>query len=179
MEDTQRLGTAIAKATVIISLLGPGPKVPASGEFPFAAYYSAMFPLMCSSSSAKRILVMGTAAIHEKDDRGSFVASLMTSVVRFAFPAGYRTILDIHQAFQKKAQGLDWTILRLSMVQGGGDALSWEKDRQDATFAGSLGVKGWTYYIKRGGLAKWLVDQAEQDGSGAPGSVPAVSYTRA
>jgi hypothetical protein len=58
----------------------------------------------------------------------------------------------------------------------GGDALSWEKDRQDATFAGSLGVKGWTYYVKRGGLAKWLVDQAEQDGSGAPGSVPAATH---
>lgn len=177
MEDTEGLSLAISKATVIISLLGPGPKVPPSGEHPFADYYSAIFPLM-RSHSVKRILAMGTLGIREKDDKSSFMVSLMNVGVRYGVPAAYRAIQNIHHVFKKEADGLDWTIFRLGMVQGGGDENSWEKDRLHGTYAGHVGGSGWTWYIKRGGLAKWLVDQAEAE-RGVAEYLPAVSYYQA
>jgi hypothetical protein len=120
---------------------------------------------------------MGTAVIYGTEDRFSFIVSLISAVVRFTLPAAHRTILGIHQVFQKEANGLDWTIFRLSIVRGDSDEASWKRDRQDATFAGPIGTTGWTWYIRRGGLAKWLVDQAEEGISEALGRIPAVSYS--
>lgn len=176
MEDTERLGEAISKATVVISLLGPVGKPP-SGEFPFPGYYSTIFPLM-RSHSTKRILAMGTASIDDPNDKSSFIRRALVTGVRYGFSAAYRTILGIAKVFQEEAQDLDWTVFRLGMVQGGHDEESWKKDRDDRVFAGPVGEVGWTWYVRRGALAKWLVDRAE-DGDAVTEHMPAISFHNA
>lgn len=172
MEDTTRLNTAVSSTSAIISLLGPVGKT--SGEFPFPGYYSALFPMMRQHSVA-RILAMGTVSIEDVGDKSSLLRGLMVGGVRYGFAAAYRTILRIAAVFQQEAEGLDWTIFRLGMVQGGHDGESWKQDRDDRVFAGPVGEAGWTWKIRRGALAKWLVDRIEDRDTIPGGKMPALS----
>lgn len=52
MEDTASLGVVIAKAYIILSLLGPNDM---RGPMPYPGYYSSIFPLM-REHKVKRIM---------------------------------------------------------------------------------------------------------------------------
>lgn len=52
MEDTASLGAVIAKAYIIVSLLGPNDM---RGPMPYPGYYSSIFPLM-REHRVKRIM---------------------------------------------------------------------------------------------------------------------------
>ncbi|KAH7119451.1 NmrA family protein [Dactylonectria estremocensis] len=173
MDDIERLGNAVSKASVVISLLGPNGKVK-GGEFPYPGYYSAIFPLM-RRHSVKSILALATVSVEDTNDKSSFIRRALVTGVKYGFAAGYRTMVGIGRVFQEEAEALNWTVFRVGMVQGEHDEGSWKKDRDDPIFAGQVGETGWTWYIRRGAMAKWLVDRIEDDDDVVGSRTPALS----
>ncbi|KAM0276582.1 hypothetical protein ACHAQH_006587 [Verticillium albo-atrum] len=173
MDDTERLSSAVSKVNVIISLLGPTGK--ATGEYPYPGYYTAIMPLM-RQHSVKRILALATVSIEDAHDKSSLIRRALATLVKYGFAAAYRTMVNIGRVFQQDAEGLNWTVFRVGMVQGEHDEESWRKNREDPVFPGSVGETGWTWYIKRGALAKWLVDRAEEGDEVLASRMPALSY---
>jgi hypothetical protein len=165
----------VAQSKAIISLLGPsGTNLP--NPNPYIPFYSALFPLM-RKHGVKRILAMSTVSAPDEQDGFSLIRWLLVTLIRFLIPAAYRLMLDIARVFREEATGLDWTVFRLGMLPGGSDEASWARDREEGVFAGNVGGE-WKAWIKRGALARWLVDAVEAEGDGAGqwvGKLPAVS----
>lgn len=173
MDDTASLSAAIARSSMILSLLGPN-NIRAPAPMPYPGYYSTIFPLM-RQHGTKRIMAMCTISATVPGDRFNLLRFLLVLVVRLLVPAAYRAMLDIVKVFRDEATDLDWTIFRLAMIPGGDDEASWKKDREDSTAAGYIGDKSWKYWTRRGGLATWLVDCAEGGQEEWIHKLPAVS----
>ncbi|KAI0011414.1 hypothetical protein F4779DRAFT_573686 [Xylariaceae sp. FL0662B] len=173
MDDISTLSSAVARCNVILSLLGPN-DLRSKTLPPYAEYYSNLFPIM-REHGVKRIVAMSTISADQPQDGFSLIKWLMVLMVRIIVPASYQAVRSIARVFQEEAQGLDWTVYRLAMIPGGHDEQSWSKDRERAVYAGYIGDGKWTYWIRRGALARWLVDCAEGEQREWIGKFPAIS----
>ncbi|KAH8890439.1 NAD(P)-binding protein [Thozetella sp. PMI_491] len=171
MEDTEALSAAIAKSKIIVSLLGPNQF---SAPMPYPSYYSTIFKLM-RDNGVKRILAMSTVSADVPEDKSQLLISFLVLAVRLLVPAGYRVMRDIAKVFKDEADGLDWTIYRLAFIPGGDDEASWKTDRQHTAHAGYVGDGKFKSWMKRAGLARWLVDCVEGEQTKWIGKLPAVS----
>ncbi|PNH28058.1 hypothetical protein VD0002_g8553 [Verticillium dahliae] len=176
MDDAEKLSLVVSRAAVIISLLGPSGRT--TGEYPYPGYYSTIIPLV-RQHSVKRILVLATVSVEDSDDKSSFVRRALVTGVKYGFAAAYRTNVAIANVFRETAEGVNWIVFRVGMVHGEHDKESWRNDRQGAVFAGSVGEPGWTWNIKRGALARWLIDRAEVPNETLASRTPAVSNLKA
>lgn len=175
MDDTDKLGFAVAKCNLVLSLLGPdssqGRSLPPSL---YPNYYSSLFLLM-RQHGVRRILAMNSASAKDPLDSFSLVVFLLTLFIRIFAPAAYQTMQGLTRVFHE-ADDLEWALFRLNGLPGGHDKESWRKDREDEpTYAGYVGKPGYKLSLQRAALARWLVDCAE---SGAPEwirKMPAVS----
>ncbi|OIW22703.1 NAD(P)-binding protein [Coniochaeta ligniaria NRRL 30616] len=175
LSDLSALEAAVAQAGSIISLVGPS-SVRIPDPNPYIPFYSSLFPLM-RKHGVKRILAMSTVSAPDEQDGFALIRWLLVTLISLFLPAPYHTMLGIAKVFREEATGLDWTVFRLGMLPGGSDEASWAKDRGEAVFAGYIGGE-WKSWIKRGALARWLVDTVEVEGDGAGqwiGKLPAVS----
>jgi hypothetical protein len=171
MDETPSLSAAVAKSSMILSLLGPN----SFGALaPYREYYSKLFPLM-REHGVKRIMAMSTVSAKDPDDSFNLIAFLLVMIVRLLVPAAYKVMVEIAKVFEEEAKDLEWTIFRLPGLPGGHDEKSWKKDREDATHAGYIGDGVWRYWTRRGGLARWLVDCAEKGQDQWIHKLPAVS----
>jgi hypothetical protein len=173
MDDTAALSSVIAKSFMILSFLGPN-SIRAPAPFPYPGYYSTIFPIM-RQHGLKRIMAMSTVSVAEPGDGFSLLRYLLVLLVRLVVPAAYRAMLDIAKVFQEEANDLDWTLFRVAMIPGGHDEESWMKSREDITYAGYVGDKTWKYWVRRGALARWLVECAEGGQEQWVHKLPAVS----
>ncbi|KAL4942107.1 hypothetical protein BDV06DRAFT_193126 [Aspergillus oleicola] len=175
MDDLELLSGAIARSRIIISLLGPSltHKIPTTM---FADIYkSSVFPLM-REHGVRRILAMGTPSIPRPEDSWTFLSCVGIPLLRIIASHAYQNVRNIGDAFDQHADGLDWTVYRISAIPGNHDEESWRIDREDGeTFVGWVGQNGWTMSQKRGALARWLVDAAEGGAEQWVGKMPAVS----
>ncbi|KAL4804011.1 hypothetical protein BDV18DRAFT_153435 [Aspergillus unguis] len=162
MDDLVSLSTAMSKARVVISLLGPSITSKIESPTLFADMYTkSVFPLM-RQHGVRRIWAMGTISISQPNDHRTLFTTAMVLFVRIFANTAYQNVLNIRDAFEKHAEGLDWTVYRIAMIPGGQDEDSWWEDRDDGdSFVGWVGEAGWTNSQKRGSLARWLVDAAE------------------
>lgn len=176
MDDDDKLGFAVTKCNIVLSLLGPKSSqgrslIPSL----YPSYYSTLFLLM-RQHGVRRVLAMNSASATDAQDSWSLVLYILTLIVRVFVPDAYQTIQGITRVFEEETHGLDWTVFRLTGLPGRHDEGSWEKDREDGpTYAGYVGKPGYKLYVRRAALARWLVDCTE---SGAPewiGKMPAVS----
>lgn len=175
MDDSDKLGLAVANCNLVLSLLGPnssqGRNLPPSL---YPNYYSSLFKLM-RQYGVRRIFAMNSASAKDPRDSFSLIVFLVTLLVRVLAPAAYQTMQGLTRVFHE-ADDLDWTLFRLNGLPGGHDEESWKKDRENGPiYAGYVGKPGYKWSLQRAGLAKWLVDCAE---SGAPEwirKMPAVS----
>ncbi|PKX91395.1 uncharacterized protein P174DRAFT_513910 [Aspergillus novofumigatus IBT 16806] len=159
MEDTASLSEVIARAYIIVSLLGPNDM---RGPMPYPDYYSSMFPLM-REHNVKRILGMCTPAVADPRDNFSMLVNIFIQrIVQLLAPSAYQCMQTIARVFREEAQELDWTLFRITAIPGNADNESWAMDRVHSTYVGYVGDKGWKYWTNRSGLARWLVDTVEQ-----------------
>lgn len=176
MSDNPALSTAMARSSVVISLLGPNIKDKNIGPSLFADIYrESVFPLM-KQHGVKRVVAMGTLSIRQPDDRWTFFQTMLTVVMPLFAGAVYRNMLNLADLFEKKAEDLDWTVFRIAQIPGDSDEASWRRDREGALFTGPVGEKGWSSSVQRAGLARWLVDAAEGKAKAWIGKMPAVSH---
>jgi hypothetical protein len=173
MDDLESLSLAVSKSYIIISLLGPTTfRIPSYTFYP--DMYKSLFPLMYQHN-VKRIYAMGTFSIYLPDDQFSWSRSFWVWLVYILVHAAYRNITGIPKVFEEEGKGLDWTIYRIGGIPGGCDKGTWEKQREGEVFAGSVGAPGWSSWVHRSALAKWLVDCAEGDEGKWVKKLPAVS----
>ncbi|KAL4918693.1 hypothetical protein BDW62DRAFT_210312 [Aspergillus aurantiobrunneus] len=162
MDDVKSLSPAVAKCRIVISLLGPSLVHRTSSPTLFADIYkSSVFPLM-REHGVRRIFAMGTPSISRPEDHWTLIAFILIPVIRIIANFAYQNIRNIGDTFEHDADGLDWTVFRIAAIPGSHDEESWRRDREEGeAFVGWVGESGWTVSQKRGALARWLVDAAE------------------
>ncbi|KAH7126504.1 hypothetical protein B0J13DRAFT_565572 [Dactylonectria estremocensis] len=163
MSDANALSEAMAKTSIILSLLGPNiadKKVPPSL---FAdIYVNSIFPVM-RKLGVRRIIAMGTLSISSPDDQWTFFQPMVHMFMKlFARPI-YDNMINLAAAFKDQAQGLDWTVFRIAQIPGESDEASWSTDRKDQVYAGPIGGKGWSSSVRRAALTKWIVNNMESN----------------
>ncbi|KAF9761046.1 hypothetical protein IL306_003987 [Fusarium sp. DS 682] len=176
LSDKEALSRAMAKVNVVISLLGPviTDRTTPPNVIP-DFYTNSVFPAM-RQHGVKRIFAMGTLSIYQDQDSWTFIRPAIVLLVRTVAGNAYRTIIKMGQVFENDAKDIDWTIYRIAAIPGGSDKESWVKDREDGkAFVGYVGQKGHTYSHRRGALARWLVDAAEDGLQDWVRKMPAVS----
>lgn len=174
LADREALSKAISQSSVILSLMGPN-TFRGMDPATFIGFYKLVFDLM-REHGVRRIFGMSTLSYWQPDDAFSLVRWLLASLVFVVAHYGWRTARGIAQTFQDHGQGLDWTVYRIAGIPGGSDEASWKADREDGeSFEGGVGQKGWTASQRRGALARWLVDAAEDGKAQWIGKMPAVS----
>ncbi|RYP48451.1 hypothetical protein DL768_005653 [Monosporascus sp. mg162] len=179
IDDVEALSLAVAKSSMILSLLGPSSSsltaLPDSSIYP--DFYTRLFPLM-RQHGVKRIMAMSTPSASQPEDRFHFLMALMVLLVRFIAPKAYRAMRGIANVFKEQAQGLDWIVYRITRIPGASDEESWKKGRESGgVHAGYVGDGTWGLTTNRSALARWLVDAVE-DEEGMKnwiGKLPAVS----
>jgi hypothetical protein len=178
MTDHEALSTAISKSSLILSLLGPA-GFDIDGPAQFATYFREhVFPLM-RVHHVRRIFLMGTISIYRPEDSSSLIRFLVVLLVRFIVPMAWRNVIAIEKLCaedEEATRDIDWTVYRIAGIPGGCSEAEWKKDRNDGdVFVGYVGQKGWAMKQRRGALARWLVDAAEDGRSEWIGGFPAVS----
>lgn len=166
----------MARSSVVVSLLGPNIKDSNISHSLFADIYtSSIFPLM-RQHGVRRILAMGTVSIKRPEDSWNVMQVVLPLLMPLLANAAYRNVLNISRAFEDHAGGLDWTVFRIAQIPGESDDASWKRDREDGElFTGWIGEKGWTSSLRRGALARWLVDAVEGQADDWIGKMPGIS----
>ncbi|KAK1674119.1 hypothetical protein BDP55DRAFT_729892 [Colletotrichum godetiae] len=161
MSDTKALDSAMARISVVISLLGPNINDKHIDPSLYADIYrNCVFPAM-KQHSVRRIVAMGTISIKQPEDQWTFFQTMITIIMPFLNSAVYRNMHNLARLFSKEGHDLDWTLFRIAQIPGESDDDSWRRDRNLEVFTGSIGEKGWTTSLRRGALARWLVDAVE------------------
>ncbi|OBR02673.1 NmrA family protein [Colletotrichum higginsianum IMI 349063] len=175
MSDTATLSSALARTSVVVSLLGPDIRDRTIDPSLYADIYrSHLFPLM-RQHRVKRILAMGTLTICRPEDHWTLMQTMVTTLMPLFNSAVYRNMLNIARLFDEEGQNFDWTIFRIAQIPGASDEASWRQDREGGIFTGWIGEKGWMSSIRRAGLARWLVNAVEGKAEAWVGKMPAVS----
>ncbi|KAM0325451.1 hypothetical protein ACHAQA_007437 [Verticillium albo-atrum] len=175
-ETTNRdaLSGCVARASSIISLLGPNTVTGIKPEV-FIDFYLLIFDLM-REHGVKRIFAMGTITITLDDDKVSIPRRLIAAFMYLLVNKAWQTVMGIKRIFEENTQDIDWTVYRIAAIPGGSDAVSWKTDREDGeVYEGPVAGQGWGFQLKRGLLARWLVDAVEDGKSQWIGKMPAIS----
>ncbi|KAK1710868.1 uncharacterized protein BDZ83DRAFT_711102 [Colletotrichum acutatum] len=161
MSDTKALDSAMAGTSVVVSLLGPNINDKHIDPSLYADIYrNYVFPAM-KQHGVKRILAMGTISIKQPEDHWTFFQTMVTIIMPLLNGAVYRNMHNLAHLFGKEDHGLDWTVFRMAQIPGESDENSWRHDRDLGVFTGWIGEKGWISTLRRGALARWLVDGVE------------------
>lgn len=125
----------------------------------------------------KRILIMNTVSVYQPDDAYSFLRWLAQLVIWAVAGIAQKNMYAMERLLTDKEQSKDieWTAFRLGFIPGGSDEQSWRKDRAGDVYAGPVGTHGWSIWVKRAQLAKWLVEAAEGGAQEWVYRMPAVS----
>ncbi|KAI0118819.1 hypothetical protein GGR51DRAFT_497778 [Nemania sp. FL0031] len=160
IDDLDSLSRAIAQCSSVLSLLGPHLTDRIANSSLYADMYRNIFTLM-RQHGVRRILAMGTPSIQRPEDSWTIIQPIIVLFVRTLHSSVYRNIINVANAFERDATGLDWTVFRIGQILGESDELSWKADREAGEpFVGQIGEKGWSLPLKRGLLARWLADAA-------------------
>ncbi|RYP79506.1 hypothetical protein DL769_002925 [Monosporascus sp. CRB-8-3] len=165
IDDVEALSFAVAKASMIVSLLGPNATSLTTLPDPstYSDFYARLFPLM-RQHGVKRIMAMSTPSAGQPEDRFHIVMALMVLLVRFIAPRAYQAVRGIANVFKEQAQGLDWIVYRIAGIPGASDEESWKKGRESGgVHAGYVGDGTWGLTTNRSALARWLVDAVEDE----------------
>jgi hypothetical protein len=139
MIDNAALSSAIAKSSMIVSLLGP-PSM--RNHPPVAGWYSNIMNLM-REHGVKRILAPCAGAANQEGESFHFVAWILVLIARVVFPELYTTARSIERVFVEEGEGFEWTVVRVGHLEGSGDGESWKMRREDDIYVGSVGDKKW------------------------------------
>lgn len=177
MTDSAALSTAMAKCSVVLSLLGPSIHDKNIDPTVLADIYKySIFPTM-HQHGVRRILAMGTLSLKRPEDQWNFFHFIILIFMRLLASAIYRCIHNVAEVFEEEGSGLDWTIFRIAQIPGESDEASWKRDRKlGELFTGWVGEVEWSSSVARSGLARWLVDAVEGRAYGWVGKMPAVSW---
>ncbi|KAK1447431.1 hypothetical protein CMEL01_09270 [Colletotrichum melonis] len=147
MSDTKALDSAMARSSIVVSLLGPNINDKHIDPSLYADIYrNYVFPAMKK---------------YGPEDHWTFFQTMVTIVMPLLNGAVYRNMHNLAHLFGKEGHDLDWTIFRIAQIPGESDETSWRQDRDLGLFTGWIGEKGWTSTLRRGALARWLVDGVE------------------
>ncbi|KAK3377324.1 hypothetical protein B0T24DRAFT_701742 [Lasiosphaeria ovina] len=188
MSDAAGVNAAVARigaSGVVISILGPSAPTAEVRKQPAGLYESfyadQILPAM-KQHGVRRVLAMSTTSYIDTQggDADSALRWVLRTGVWLTFGAAYRTMLGIAGVFrdegEREGSEIEWTVYRVPVLLGG-DA-SWAVDREQGdVHAGPTGSE-WMYSIRRGQLARWLLDQAEDTAGRFVRAFPAVSTAR-
>ena len=126
--------------------------------------------------------ILASTTVSYVDDEDSFVLSrwLIVQFIKTFVPGAYDAVTGIAGAFKGLSDGeIEWTVFRVCGIPGGSSEEEWKRDREDGgVYVGPVG-KGWSTSLRRGRLARWLVDVVEgEGGKELVGRLPAVSWAR-
>ncbi|KAK1544017.1 hypothetical protein CPAR01_04650 [Colletotrichum paranaense] len=147
MSDTKALDSAMARSSIVVSLLGPNINDKHIDPSLYADIY--------------RFHVFPAMKKYGPEDHWTFFQTMVTIVMPLLNGAVYRNMHNLAHLFGKEGHDLDWTIFRIAQIPGESDETSWRQDRDLGLFTGWIGEKGWTSTLRRGALARWLVDGVE------------------
>ena len=169
------LSAAVARSSMVISLLGPD-RMRVANPSLYGDFYRRLFPLL-RQHGVRRIMAASTPSANEPQDRLHVPVAILILLLRLFASGAYKSVRGIAQAFRDQAQGLDWTVFRLSYIPGEPDAESWKAQRETPVYAGYVGDGTWSMTTNRSALAHWLVDAVENEEEAKKwvGKLPAVS----
>jgi len=161
------LETALKGADSVVSLLGPN-KVRHPSANHLSQYYPGIFDTM-RKAGVHRISALSTPSLKDPADKFSWAAFLLTLLVRVIMPGGTDDFAKVGEQFDKDANGLDWVLFRVGMLEDGGDGKA---------VAGYVGDGKTTMTVCRAELARWVFDDLELDKSEWIGKKPVLSKAR-
>lgn len=147
LTDAGKLERAVAGSGAVISALGPG--VRAKGR-PIAAGTGNIVAAM-ARTGVRRLIVMATPSAADPKDLPDRRIQLLVWGVRLVLRGAYADVVGVAEAV--RASGIDWTIVRVSLLTSGR-----ERGRVRVGYPGRGQVGLW---ISRADLARFLVGQVE------------------
>ncbi|KAF5336854.1 hypothetical protein D9611_003460 [Ephemerocybe angulata] len=116
LTDADALERAVEGVDVVLSALGPLANHPAGT--PLAKGYELLIDLM-KKQGVKRIVLLGTASIHDPNDKFSVVYRALILGVATLAPKAYADIVAVGEVFRTQGDDLDWTIARVPVLTNG------------------------------------------------------------
>jgi hypothetical protein len=120
-------------------------------------------------AGVRRISALSTVSLKDPADKFSWAAFLLALLVRIISPGGKSDFVKIGEQFDKHANGLDWVLFRVAILEDGGDGKA---------VAGYVGDGKTTMTVWRGELARWIFDDLEVEQSEWIGKKPVISRAR-
>lgn len=135
--------------------------------------------------NVQRILALLTISVVDEADSFVFSRWLMRQSIRMFVAGGWNFVNGVNAAFRGLAiEDIEWTAYRVAAIPGGCSEEEWKRDREyGGVYVGPVG-KGWSMSLKRGRLARWLVDVVEEEARDGKtkqellGKMPAVSWAK-
>ena len=162
MSDLAALEQAMAPCTAVLSLLGPNINNKNISPTLFSDMYKLqVFPVM-RTCGIKRLIAMGTVSISHADDRFTLFSSSVQIFMWSFANAIYKNMQNLAETMEKEGSDLDWTLFRISMIDGEAKEADWTEARDSCdVFAGSIGESGRETSMPRAALTKWMVSNTE------------------
>lgn len=164
MSDLPALSVAMTGCSTVISLLGPDIKHRDISPTIYPDMYKSSIFLAMRQHGVRRILAMNTISVARAGDFWTLMAPMGRNFMRMFAGAIYENMIKLAELFEHEDAHLDWTMYRIGMISGESDEVSWKRDRWSGqVYEGPIGGRGWKVSLKRGLLARWLVDMVEDE----------------
>jgi len=149
LTDADALSKALEGVDAVLSALGPGEFHP-SGT-PLAKAHLSLISQM-RKQGVRRLICLGTASIRDPDDKSSIIFSILINGVSLLAKNAYRDIVGIGEAVRGEGKDLDWTIVRVPLLNN--------KENREV-IAGYVGDGKIGTTLSRKGFAKFVIEEVE------------------
>ena len=149
LTDSAALGRAIHGADAVISVLGPRPGRDLRNQ-PLAHGMQAILAAM-HANGVRRLVISSTLSAADPNDLPDLQIKLLVAIIKTTMRPAYEEIVAVARAV--RASGLDWTIVRVSMLnnQAGTDRIR----------AGYMGRQQVGTKLARADLARFMLGQVQ------------------
>lgn len=161
------LSAAMKDIDSVVSLLGPN-KIRHPSANHLSQYYPSIFDTM-REAGVRRISALSTISLKDPADKFSLAASASVLLMRMISPGANADCAKIGELFDTQANGLDWVLFRVAMLEDGGEGKA---------VTGYVGDGKTTLSVLRGELARWIFDDLELEQSPWMGKKPVISKAR-
>jgi putative NADH-flavin reductase len=144
LSDSAQVERAISGADAVVSTLGPRG---GSKHKPLTQGMQNIVAAM-DKLGVRRIVVTSTLSVKDQNDKRGLTARALVFLVKFAMRSAYDEIIGVAETL--RASDLDWTILRMTMLNN--------KPKSGKVKAGYLGRGGRTAFVARADIADFILE---------------------
>lgn len=152
LTDEKAIETAIIKADMVVSTMGPSLKSKRGDmRTPIADGHSLIIKIM-KRLNKSRLITLATPSIHADNDAGSLLLKSIPFGAKLLFPWAYRDMVKLGAII--KSSDIDWTVIRImspnAKSSGNGYAVAIGKDKSKMS-------------VSRENVAKFFYDVAKNN----------------